>query len=107
MYDGIAIGCVMDWELKNWLSRVCFHQGRTDPTYGHRDWLNRCGWGIGSYHYHHGLSAHLHPNGICPHLKQTFIVNPYTGKRISLGQPYIFQNDEYYSLNLVSNTISF
>lgn len=23
--------------------------------------------GLGSYHYHHGYSAHLHPNGICPY----------------------------------------
>lgn len=41
------------------------HQGRTDSSGGHRDNKNKSG--LGSYHYHHGYSAHLHPNGICPY----------------------------------------
>lgn len=41
------------------------HRGRTDSNGGHRD--NKNVSGLGSYHYHHGYSAHLHPNGICPY----------------------------------------
>lgn len=41
------------------------HPGRTDSNGGHRD--NNNVSGLGSYHYHHGMEAHLHPNGICPY----------------------------------------
>lgn len=41
------------------------HSGRTDSAGGHRD--NKNVSGLGSYHYHHGYSAHLHPNGVCPY----------------------------------------
>jgi hypothetical protein len=41
------------------------HSGRTDSQGGHRD--NKNASGLGSYHYHHGYSAHLHPNGVCPY----------------------------------------
>lgn len=41
------------------------HSGRTDAGGGHHDYKNRSG--LGSYHYHHGYSAHLHPDGICPY----------------------------------------
>lgn len=41
------------------------HPGRTDANGGHHDYKNKSG--LGSYHYHHGMSAHLHPNGICPY----------------------------------------
>lgn len=41
------------------------HSGRTDASGGHRD--NKNVSGLGSYHYHHGYSAHLHPNGVCPY----------------------------------------
>ena len=37
------------------------HSGRTDSNGGH---YNRS---TGEYHYHHGYSAHQHPNGICPY----------------------------------------
>lgn len=36
------------------------HSGRTDSSGGHHDYKNKSG--LGSYHYHHGYSAHLHPN---------------------------------------------
>lgn len=36
------------------------HSGRTDSNGGHYDRSD------GSYHYHHGYSAHRHPNGVCP-----------------------------------------
>lgn len=41
------------------------HSGRTDAAGGHRD--NKNVSGLGSYHYHHGYPAHLHPNGVCPY----------------------------------------
>ncbi len=37
------------------------HSGRTDSHGGHHDNIN------GGYHYHHGYSAHQHPNGECPY----------------------------------------
>ena len=45
------------------LPKIVFHQGNTDSDRGHKDYLNRSGFGL--YHYHHGIGAHLHPNGIC------------------------------------------
>lgn len=41
------------------------HSGRTDAQGGHHDYKNVSG--LGSYHYHHGYAAHLHPNGKCPY----------------------------------------
>lgn len=41
------------------------HSGRTDSRGGHHDYKNKSG--LGSYHYHHGYPAHLHPNGVCPY----------------------------------------
>ena len=35
------------------------HSGRTDKKGGHNDNVH------GGYHFHHGMSAHHHPNGIC------------------------------------------
>jgi hypothetical protein len=37
------------------------HSGRTDSKGGHYDRSS------GEYHYHHGYSAHQHPNGVCPY----------------------------------------
>ena len=37
------------------------HSGGTDSKGGH---YNRS---TGEYHYHHGYSAHQHPNGVCPY----------------------------------------
>lgn len=41
------------------------HSGRTDSSGGHHDYKNKSG--LGSYHYHHGMEAHLHPGGVCPY----------------------------------------
>lgn len=41
------------------------HSGRTDANGGHKD--NKNVSGLGSYHYHHGIEAHLHPGGVCPY----------------------------------------
>lgn len=41
------------------------HSGRTDSSGGHHDYKNKSG--LGSYHYHHGYPAHLHPGGVCPY----------------------------------------
>ena len=45
------------------------HSGRTDSSGGHHDYKNVSG--LGSYHYHHGYSAHLHKNGVCPYAIST------------------------------------
>lgn len=37
------------------------HSGRTDSNGGHYV------GSTGDYHYHHGYSAHQHPNGVCPY----------------------------------------
>ena len=42
-------------------SPVLAHGGRTDASGGHTD------RSTGEYHYHHGYSAHQHPNGVCPY----------------------------------------
>lgn len=44
---------------------VSAHPGRTDSSGGHHDYKNRSG--LGNYHYHHGMGAHLHPGGVCPY----------------------------------------
>lgn len=44
---------------------VYAHPGRTDSSGGHHDYKNQSG--LGSYHYHHGMGAHLHPGGVCPY----------------------------------------
>lgn len=43
---------------------VLFHPGRTDEDGGHTD------HSTGEYHYHHGYSAHQHPDGKCPYEDQ-------------------------------------
>ena len=45
------------------------HPGRTDSAGGHKD--NKNASGLGYYHYHHGMEAHLHPNGVCPYAATT------------------------------------
>lgn len=55
------------------------HSGRTDAQGGHKD--NKNVSGLGSYHYHHGYSAHLHKNGKCPYKKTT--VKKTTTKKAS------------------------
>ena len=40
---------------------VYAHPGRTDEYGGHYN------HSTGEYHYHHGESAHQHPNGVCPY----------------------------------------
>ena len=44
---------------------VSAHPGNTDSNGGHYD------HSTGSYHYHHGYSAHQHPNGKCPYNSNT------------------------------------
>lgn len=40
-------------------ANVYAHSGRTDGAGGHNS--------PSGYHYHHGYSAHQHPDGICPY----------------------------------------
>lgn len=41
------------------------HSGRTDSKGGHHNRIS------GGYHYHHGMHAHQHPNGICEYSNST------------------------------------
>lgn len=61
--------------LSNPLSSFA-HSGRTDSNGGHRD--NNNVSGLGSYHYHHGMEAHLHPNGVCPYSSNSTTSNNST-----------------------------
>jgi hypothetical protein len=47
--------------LLSLILQVEAHSGRTDSNGGHHDRSD------GSYHYHHGYSAHQHKNGVCPY----------------------------------------
>lgn len=99
----------LNWEeLKKLVPDICFHRGRTDSNGGHRDWINAMGWGYFEYHYHHGMGPHLHPNGKCPYktIEASSIINPYTGKKINIGMPYIFEDTHYYALDLVSKSLT-
>lgn len=42
-------------------STIFAHSGRTDRFGGHYNHKT------GEYHYHHGMPAHNHYNGICPY----------------------------------------
>lgn len=64
-------------------STVSAHSGRTDSSGGHRDNKNKSG--LGSYHYHHGMSAHLHPGGICPYAPKDTISISNIPKSIDIG----------------------
>lgn len=61
------------------------HPGRTDANGGHRD--NKNVSGLGYYHYHHGYSAHLHPNGVCPYES-----TPQTNTKITTSKPKSIQS---------------
>lgn len=86
--------------------QIRMHSGRTDGSYGHNDKENRSG--LGSYHYHHKLPAHLHPNGSCSYekVKAGSIINPYTGKKINLGKPYLYEDNYFFPLNLVAGALT-
>lgn len=60
---------------------VSAHSGRTDSNGGHRVSAT------GEYHYHHGYSAHQHPNGVCPYSsKSTVEANTSTKSNTSTAQ---------------------
>ena len=62
------------------------HSGKTDSSGGHKDKYNESG--LGSYHYHHGYSAHLHPNGVCPYAStsKTQTTTPATTARTTTAR---------------------
>lgn len=48
------------------------HSGGTDAKGGHYN------HSTGEYHYHHGYSAHQHPNGVCPYEKKETVTKGTT-----------------------------
>lgn len=67
------------------------HSGRTDSSGGHHDYKNKSG--LGSYHYHHGLSAHLHPNGVCPYAPKDKITVSGYNSTMYIGDNQSFEYD--------------
>lgn len=57
------------------------HSGRTDSS------------GLGSYHYHHGYSAHLHPDGICPYAPKDKITVSGYNSTMYIGDNQSFEYD--------------
>ena len=66
---------------------VISHRGRTDSSGGHHDYNNVSG--LGSYHYHHGYGAHLHPNGVCPYGGGSGSSSGYSSASSSGGVVYV------------------
>lgn len=62
------------------------HSGRTDSNGGHHDYNNVSG--LGDYHYHHGHSAHLHTNGICPYDSSSSTPKSYGNSSSSYNSNY-------------------
>lgn len=57
------------------------HSGGTDSNGGHYD------RSTGQYHYHHGYSAHQHPNGVCPYEKKETVTKGTTYSNSIVSQP--------------------
>jgi len=83
---------------------ILLHSGRTDGSGGHRDLLNRSG--LGAFHFHHTRPPHLPCCGGMMRGQAASIINPYTGRVIPLGRPYIFRNNAYFSVNLVARALT-
>ena len=66
------------------------HPGRTDSDGGHYD------RSTGEYHYHHGMSAHQHPGGVCP----------YDDKPAATVKPTKFASVNAYRSNTSVKTVS-
>lgn len=61
---------------------VFAHRGRTDADGGHYE------RSTGEYHYHHGYSAHQHPNGVCPYdISQSKVSSSSASQPISIIEP--------------------
>ena len=61
------------------------HPGRTDSDGGHYD------RSTGEYHYHHGMSAHQHPGGVCPYDDKPAA----TVKPTKFASVYAYRSDQY------------
>lgn len=68
------------------------HSGGTDSHGGHHDYNNVSG--LGSYHYHHGMGPHLHPNGVCPYASGTSTNSkPVSWEDTLIGWGYEYDED--------------
>ena len=61
------------------------HSGRTDSDGGHYD------RSTGEYHFHHGMSAHQHPGGVCPYDDKPAA----TVKPTKFASVYAYRSDQY------------
>ena len=83
--------------------KIMLHSGRTDGSGGHNNRIG--GNGATPYHFHHSQEPHMP----CCHSglgQATSIINPYTGREINLGRPYVFQNRNFFSINLVARALT-
>jgi len=98
-----------DIEWDGALVQKRFHSGRTDSSYGHyvlTNPTNNRGEALGTYHFHHTQGPHMPCCRSSGQRQAASIVNPYTGREIALGIPYIFEGQAYYSLNLVAQALT-
>lgn len=78
------------------------HSGRTDSNGGHHDYKNNSG--LGSYHYHHGYPAHLHPGGVCPYSSGSLNQSNNNGSPSSISEtPSIKVNNAPTTLGIGEN----
>ncbi len=69
---------------------LCFaHSGKTDSSGGHYD------SSAGEYHYHHGYSAHQHPNGDCPYDFDDKTNHGIIENDNETDQNYFYDNSQY------------
>ena len=86
-----------------------FHSGRTDSAYGHHVFTNPTnnrGEALGTYHFHYTQGPHIPCCRTGTNQQAASIINPYTGREIALGEPYIFEGQGYFSLNLVAQALT-
>lgn len=63
------------------------HSGRTDSDGGHYD------RSTGEYHYHHGMSAHQHPGGVCPYATKSTVKPTATTKPKTYSSINAYRSD--------------
>jgi hypothetical protein len=97
----------LDWD-GSYVQKRC-HSGRTDSNYGHHVFTNPTnnrGVALGTYHFHHTHGPHIPCCRTGSNQRAASIINPYTGREIALGVPYIFEGQAYFSINLVARALT-
>ena len=69
------------------------HGGKTDADGSHYDTQT------GEYHYHHGYSAHQHPNGVCPYEAEKNSISEWIEYRIESAEVSISIPENHYFIS--------